>query len=53
MFCFIFKKEGTDNSRGLCYSFIKGVKTLNQIPAIIQPKVKAVLEALDFGEFVQ
>ena len=32
---------------------IKGVKTLNQVPAIIQSKVKAVLEALDFGEFVQ
>ena len=32
---------------------IKGVKTFDQVPAIIQPKVKAVLEALDLGELVQ
>ena len=29
---------------------IKGIKTFDQVPAIIQPKVKAVLEALDLGE---
>jgi hypothetical protein len=32
---------------------IKGVKTFDQVPAIIQPKVKAVLEALDLGELAQ
>lgn len=32
---------------------IKGVKTLDQVPAIIQHKVKAVLEALDLGELAQ
>lgn len=32
---------------------IKGVKTFDQIPAIIQPKGKAVLEAPDFGELAQ
>ena len=29
---------------------IKGVKTFDQVPAIIQSKVKAALEALKFGE---
>lgn len=32
---------------------IKGVRTFEQVPTIIQPKVKAVLEALDLGELAQ
>lgn len=32
---------------------IKGVRTFEQVPTIIQPKVKAVLEALDIGELAQ
>lgn len=32
---------------------IKGLMTFDQVPAIIQPKVKAVLEALDLGELAQ
>lgn len=32
---------------------IKGIKTFDQISTIIQPKVKAVLEALDLGELTQ
>lgn len=32
---------------------IKGVKTFDQVSAIIQPKVKAALEALALGELVQ
>ena len=32
---------------------IKGVKTFDQVPVIIQSKVKAVLEALDLGELAQ
>ena len=32
---------------------IKGVKTFDQVPDIIQLKVKAVLEALDLSEFAQ
>jgi len=32
---------------------IKGVRTFDQIPGVIQPKVKAVLEALDLGELAQ
>lgn len=32
---------------------IKGVKTFDKVPTIIQPKVKAVLEALDLGELAQ
>lgn len=32
---------------------IKGAHTFEQVPIIIQPKVKAVLEALDLGEFAQ
>lgn len=29
---------------------IKGMKTYAQVPAVIKPKVKAVLEALELGE---
>lgn len=32
---------------------IKGVRTFEQVPTIIQPKVKAVLEALGLGELAQ
>lgn len=32
---------------------IKGVRTFEQVPTIIQPKVKVVLEALDLGELAQ
>lgn len=32
---------------------IKGVRTFDQVPTIIQPKVKDVLEALDLGELAQ
>ena len=32
---------------------IKGVKTFDQVPAIIQPKVKEVLEGIDMGELAQ
>lgn len=32
---------------------IKGVRTFEQVPTIIQPNVKAVLEALDLGELAQ
>lgn len=32
---------------------IKGVRTFDQVPAVIQPKVKIVLEALDLGDLAQ
>ena len=32
---------------------IKGLKTFDQVPVTIQPKVKAILEACDLGELVQ
>ena len=32
---------------------IKGVKTFDQVPTIIQPNVKVVLEVLDLGELAQ
>lgn len=32
---------------------IKGARTFDQVPVIIQPKVKAVLEALDLGDLAQ
>ena len=32
---------------------IKGAKTFDQVPAIIQPKVKAVLEALEVPELAE
>lgn len=48
---FLRKEERT--MAGVYVTLIKGVKTFDQVPAIIQPKVKAVLEALDLGEFAQ
>lgn len=32
---------------------IKGHKTFSQVPAVIKPKVKEVLEALELGELAQ
>ena len=32
---------------------IKGLRTFNQVPVIIQPKVKEVLMALDLGELAE
>ena len=32
---------------------IKGVKTFNQVPAVIQSEVKAVLEALNLGKLAR
>ncbi len=32
---------------------IKGMRTFDKVPKIIQPKVKAVLEALDLAELAQ
>ena len=32
---------------------IKGLKTFEQVPKIIQSKVKVVLEVLDMGELAQ
>ena len=31
----------------------KGIKTFNQVPAVIQPKVKVVLEALNLGKLAR
>lgn len=32
---------------------IKGLKTYEQVPAVLKPKVKAVLEALELPELAQ
>lgn len=32
---------------------VKGVRTFEQVPDIIKPRVKTVLEALDLGELAQ
>ena len=32
---------------------IKGYKTFGQVPTVIQPKVKEVLEALELNELIQ
>ena len=32
---------------------VKGVRTFEQVPDIIKPRVKIVLEALDLGELAQ
>lgn len=44
------RKEEEDMAEVYATLIIKGVKTYAQVPAVIKPKVKAVLEALDMGE---
>lgn len=46
----IYRKENEDMAEVYATLIIKGVKTYAQVPAVIKPKVKAVLEALDLGE---
>lgn len=43
-------KEEQDMAEVYATLIIKGVKTYAQVPEVIKPKVKAVLEALDMGE---
>lgn len=50
---FLLRKEKQTMAEVYATLIIKGVKTFDQVPAIIQPKVKAVLEALDLGELAQ
>jgi hypothetical protein len=49
----LLRKEEQTMAEVYAILIIKGVKTFDQVPAIIQPKVKAVLEALDLGELAQ
>ena len=49
----ILRKEEQTMAEVYATLIIKGVKTFDQVPAIIQSKVKAVLEALDLGELAQ
>lgn len=44
------RKEEEDMAEVYATLIIKGVKTYAQVPGIMKPKVKAVLEALDMGE---
>lgn len=44
------RKEEKDMAEVYATLIIKGVKTYAQVPDIMKPKVKAVLEALDMGE---
>lgn len=44
------RKEEEDMAEVYATLIIKGVKPYDQVPAVIKPKVKAVLEALDMGE---
>lgn len=49
----LLRKEEQTMAEVYATLIIKGVKTFDQVPTIIQPKVKAVLEALDLGELAQ
>lgn len=46
------RKEDEDMAEVYATLIIKGVKTYAQVPAVIKPKVKDVLIALDLGELV-
>lgn len=47
------RKEDEDMAEVYATLIIKGVKTYAEVPAVIKPKVKAVLEALDMGELAE
>jgi len=49
----LLRKEEQTMAEVYATLIIKGVRTFEQVPTIIQPKVKAVLEALDLGELAQ
>ena len=49
----LFRKEEKQMAEVYATLIIKGVRTFNQVPAIIQQKVREVLEALDLGELAQ
>lgn len=49
----LFKKEEQTMAEVYATLIIKGLRTFNQVPAIIQPKVKEVLVALDLGELAE
>lgn len=46
------RREEKDMAEVYATLIIKGVKTYAEVPAVMKPKVKAVLEALDLGELV-
>nr|DAO23459.1 MAG TPA: hypothetical protein [Caudoviricetes sp.] len=49
----LLRKEEQQMAEVYATLIVKGVRTFDQVPAVIQPKVKAVLEALDLGELAQ
>lgn len=49
----LLRKEEHTMAEVYATLIIKGIKTFDQVPTIIQSKVKAVLEALDLGELAQ
>ena len=53
IFKLLFGREMETMAEVYATLIIKGLKTFEQVPKIIQPKVKVVLEALDMGELAQ
>lgn len=49
----LFRKEEKQMAEVYATLIVKGARTFNQVPAIIQQKVREVLEALDLGELAQ
>lgn len=54
MLIYLLRKE-VDNDMVTVYVtlIIRGYKTYSQVPATLQPQVKAELEALELGELAQ
>ena len=46
-------KEGEQMVEIYVTLIIKGIRTFEHVPKVLQPKVKAVLEALDLGDLAQ
>jgi hypothetical protein len=53
IFKLLFRKEVSTMAEVYVALIIKGKRTFSQVPAIIQPKVKELLEALDLAELAE
>lgn len=50
---YILRKEIDEMAAVYATLIIKGLKTFTEVPELVKPKVKEVLEGIDMGELAQ
>ena len=50
---YILRKEADEMAAVYATLIIKGLKTFAEVPELVKPKVKEVLEGIDMGELAQ